>query len=130
MKLFFMNFPFLVNIIALLFSFFVLGAILGAVFSTSIREKLITVLHLTYARRLLLDKSPHNPILRPGTHPWTAEAVMNPAATVLAGQTHLVYRAIGMDGVSRLGYASSPDGITFDHILPYPRSVGHTTQLD
>ena len=115
-----MNFPFLVNIIALLFSFFVLGAILGAVFSTSIRKKLATLLRLEHLQRFLLAKSPHNPILRPGTSPWTAEAVLNPAAAVLAGRTHLIYRAIGMDGVSRLGYASSRDGVTFDNILSYP----------
>ena len=45
---------------------------------------------------------------------------MNPAAAIIGGRTHLVYRAIGVDGVSRLGYASSPNGITFDKRLPYP----------
>lgn len=116
-----MNFSFLVTIIAMLFSFFVLGAILGAAFSQPLRKKLVSLLHLEYLQRLLLlDKSIHNPILRPGTTTWTAEAVLNPAAAVIAGRTHLIYRAIGMDGVSRLGYASSPDGIVFDKRLPYP----------
>lgn len=119
-----MSFLFFANIIALLFSFFVIGAILGAVFSKPIRKKLVALLHLGRLQRLLLlDKSPHNPILKPGTNPWTAEAVMNPAAAVLGGRTHLIYRAIGMDGVSRLGYASSPDGITFDKRLSYPAFV-------
>lgn len=112
-----MDFLFLVNAVALLFTFFVIGALLGAAFSKPIREKLIEILHL---KRLLLSKSVHNPILRPGTNLWTAEAVMNPAAIELAGRTHLIYRAIGMDGVSRLGYASSRDGILFDKRLPYP----------
>jgi len=112
-----MSFPFFVNIVALLFSFFVVGAVLGAAFSQPIRERLATFLHLEH---LLLNKSAHNPILKPGTSPWTAEAVMNPAAAVLGNRTHLIYRAIGMDGVSRLGYASSADGITFDDRLPYP----------
>lgn len=119
-----MNFPFLVTIIALLFSFFVLGAILGAAFSKPLRKKFVEILHLErlelFKRLLLLEKVPHNPIMRPGSQPWTAEAVLNPAAAVLAGRTHLIYRAIGMDGVSRLGYASSPDGIVFDKRLPYP----------
>jgi beta-1,2-mannobiose phosphorylase / 1,2-beta-oligomannan phosphorylase len=115
-----MDFLFLVNIIALLFSFFVIGAIFGAFFSKPIREKLVAFLRLEVLQRLLLNKSSHNPILKPGTHPWTAEAVMNPAAAVLGGRTHLIYRAIGMDGVSRLGYASSADGVFFDKILPYP----------
>ncbi|MDD3531544.1 MAG: hypothetical protein PHV99_03090 [Candidatus Pacebacteria bacterium] len=119
-----MSFSFFVNIVALLFSFFVAGALLGAFFSQSIREQLARALHL---ERLLLDKSEHNPILRPGNHPWTAEAVLNPAATILSGRTHLVYRAIGMDGVSRLGYASSPDGITFNERLPYPIYVADSS---
>ncbi len=45
---------------------------------------------------------------------------MNPAAAVIGGRTHLIYRAIGSDGVSRLGYASSANGIIFDKRLPYP----------
>jgi predicted GH43/DUF377 family glycosyl hydrolase len=104
-----MDFSLLLHIVAALFSFFITGAILGATFSKPIRKKIST-----------LVKSFKNPILRPGTSPWTAEAVMNPAAAVIAGRTHLVYRAIGVDGVSRLGYANSSDGIVFEKILPYP----------
>jgi len=113
-----MSFLFFVNMVALLLSVFVTGAILGAVFSKPIRSRIVELLHLEQLLRL--TKSAHNPILRPGKHPWTAEAVLNPGAAVLHGRTHLIYRAIGMDGVSRLGYASSPDGLTFDERLPYP----------
>ena len=115
-----MDFSFWANIGALLFSFFVAGAMLGAVFSESLRERIAKAFHLEH---LLLNKSTHNPILRPGRHPWSAEAVLNPAALVLNQRTHLIYRAIGTDGVSRLGYASSPDGILFDKRLPYPAYV-------
>ena len=106
------------NIVALLFSFFVVGCILGALFSRPIREVLVEV--LTGRRDLLLARTVCNPILKPGETPWTAEAVLNPAAVVLGGRTHLVYRAIGMDGVSRLGYASSGNGMVFDDRIPYP----------
>ncbi|MDD2657404.1 MAG: hypothetical protein PHD04_01930 [Candidatus Pacebacteria bacterium] len=112
-----MSLLFWANIIALLFSFFVVGAVLGAFFSETVRERLAKILH---PKLLELVRSLHNPILKPGSHPWMAEAVLNPAATILNGRTHLIYRAIGSDGVSRLGYASSPDGITFDKRLPYP----------
>ena len=115
-----MSFLFFINIVALIFTFFVAGALLGALFSKPIREQLAKFLHL---ERLLLTRSVHNPILRPGTTPWTAEAVLNPTAAVLENRTHLIYRAIGMDGVSRLGYASSADGVVFDKILPYPAYV-------
>lgn len=118
-----MDFILVVNILAVLFTFFVAGALLGALFSKSVRKKLVKALHLTrtlYVKRLSLRRSLHNPILKPGKHSWMAEAVLNPAALVLGNRTHLLYRAIGMDGVSRLGYASSPDGIVFDERLPYP----------
>ena len=112
-----MDFYFWVNLIALLFSFFVVGALLGALLSDVVRARLAALVH---PKLLELMKSLHNPILSPGTNPWTAEAVMNPAAAELGGRIHLIYRAIGTDGVSRLGYASSPDGILFDKRLPYP----------
>lgn len=125
-----MEFSFFVNIVALLFSFFVVGAILGVVFSKPIRVKIAKLLHLQH---LLLVRSIHNPILKPGMHPWTAEAVLNPAAAVIENRTHLIYRAIGMDGVSRLGYASGSDGVIFDKIFPYPMYVArnpHNLAMD
>lgn len=128
-----MSFILFVYIIAALFSFFVVGTLIGALFSKRVREKLVHLLPLTLLERLHLRRSPHNPILLPGTSPWTAEAVLNPAAIKLGGRTHLIYRAIGMDGVSRLGYASSPDGIVFDKLLPYPVYVArrpHNVSLD
>lgn len=116
-----MDILFIANIIALCISFFVVGAVLGAFFSKTVREKLVVLIPPKLLPEFLaLAKSSHNPIMKPGTHPWTAEAVMNPAAAVLGGRTHLIYRAIGMDGVSRLGYASSGDGILFDKIQSYP----------
>lgn len=125
-----MDFLFATNIIALLFSFFVGGVLLGVLFSEIFRARVAKFIH---PKLLLLVRSLHNPILAPGTHPWTAEAVLNPAAAVFGGRTHLIYRAIGMDGVSRLGYASSPDGIVFDKRLPYPayaaRNPGNVSAL-
>lgn len=107
-----------VHLVALLFSFFVAGALLGALFSSTFRERLTAIV-----RDLLLHRAPHNPILTPGRHPWMAEAVLNPAAAVIDDRTHLLYRAIGADGLSRLGYASSPDGLFFDVRTPYPAYV-------
>src|SRR3989344_6217939 len=62
-----------------------------------------------------------NPILKPiPEHWWESEAVFNPAALVYNGRVHLFYRALGRDGISRIGYASSKDGVHFDERLPYP----------
>ena len=113
----------LVYILAILLSFFVAGVLLGALFYRPLRTKVVKFLRIEH---LFLDKSFLNPVLRPGTHPWTAEAVLNPAAIDLDGRIHLLYRAIGMDGVSRIGYASSEDGIIFDEQLPYPAFIGRS----
>lgn len=68
-----------------------------------------------------LGRLEQNPILRPRPeHWWESEAVFNPAAFVDRGRVHLLYRALGKDGISRIGYASSPDGITFDERLSHP----------
>lgn len=69
----------------------------------------------------VLERQAHNPVLRPvPEHWWESEAVFNPAAVVHDGRVHLFYRALGRDGISRIGYASSPDGIHFDQRLSYP----------
>lgn len=69
---------------------------------------------------LALHRAKGNPVLNPGYAQWEAMAVMNPAAIREGGRTHLFYRAIGTDGVSRLGYAASDDGVTLDERLPFP----------
>src|SRR3990167_6360637 len=75
-------------------------------------------------RPLRLFRAGENPVLRPDpTHWWESEAVFNPAAVYHAGRVHLFYRALGRDGISRIGYASSPDGVHFDERLPHPGSV-------
>src|SRR5579872_4531616 len=108
-----------IHILALWFSLFVGGVLIGAIFHKPLRDAVKKV--FTQIRRdTWLAKVSHNPILSPGLHPWTAEAVMNPAALALFGRTHLLYRAIGMDGVSRLGYASSVNNVVFDDRLSYP----------
>lgn len=107
-----------IYVIAALFSFFILGCLLGALFSRPFREMVIEI--LTGRHDLLLVRPHCNPVLSPGASPWAAEAVMNPAALNLGGRIHLLYRAIGMDGVSRLGYASSKNGMVFDDQPPYP----------
>jgi len=71
--------------------------------------------------RVELDRLPQNPVLGPiATSWWESQAVFNPAAVYDGGRVHLLYRALGNDGVSRIGYASSADGVHFDERLPYP----------
>jgi beta-1,2-mannobiose phosphorylase / 1,2-beta-oligomannan phosphorylase len=57
-----------------------------------------------------------NPIISPRPECWwEAKGTLNPAAIQDAqGRIHLLYRAVGFDGISRFGYASTYDGVTID----------------
>ena len=67
-----------------------------------------------------LKKSWQNPIINPSLYSWESEAVFNPGVISSGGRVHLFYRALGEDGISRIGYASSSDGINFNERLLYP----------
>jgi predicted GH43/DUF377 family glycosyl hydrolase len=68
-----------------------------------------------------MERFKKNPILEPlAEHPWESRMVFNAGAVYEAGRVHILYRAIGDDGVSRLGYASSTDGYEIDERLPFP----------
>jgi predicted GH43/DUF377 family glycosyl hydrolase len=72
----------------------------------------------------LLDKFKNNPILKPIVdHFWESRATFNPGALYEKGRVHMIYRAIGDQDVSVLGYASSSDGITFDERLADPAYI-------
>lgn len=72
-------------------------------------------------REIRLRRVAANPILVPcPDNHWEAEAVFNAGALHAAGRVHLVYRAIGRDGTSVIGYASSSDGIHIEERLPDP----------
>lgn len=62
-----------------------------------------------------------NPILEPVPgHYWETRTVFNAAALYAGERVHILYRAIGDDGVSRLGYAESSNGYTIDKRHPEP----------
>ena len=62
-----------------------------------------------------------NPLIGPDKEEWRSQGTFNPAAVMDSkGRVHLLYRAVGGDGISRLSYASSADGARIDDLLPYP----------
>lgn len=63
---------------------------------------------------LYLKRVDGNPILKPSSNPWENQATFNPGALVKDESVHLVYRAIGNNDLSVIGYAKSDDGITID----------------
>ncbi len=68
-----------------------------------------------------MERFKNNPILKPiASHAWESRLVFNAAAFYGDKRVHIVYRAVGDDGISRLGYASSMDGYEIDERLPYP----------
>jgi predicted GH43/DUF377 family glycosyl hydrolase len=68
-----------------------------------------------------LVRGPDNPILAPvAAHPWEAKATFNPGALLLDGTVHIVYRAMGEDNISTMGYATSRDGLHIDYRHPEP----------
>ncbi len=75
---------------------------------------------LNVKEKIKLERSTKNPILIPRSYSWESQAVFNPAVVVSNNVFHLFYRALGDDGISRIGYASSRDGINFYNRLSYP----------
>ncbi len=59
-----------------------------------------------------LTRALYNPIIEPRSYSWESKATLNPAAFIANGKIHLIYRAIGNDDSSVLGYAGSYDGHT------------------
>lgn len=73
------------------------------------------------SRKLFLRKFPDNPIIKPRPeYSWEAYQTFNPGILNIDGKIHIIYRAIGVDGISRFGYAVSSDGFKIDERLSYP----------
>lgn len=69
----------------------------------------------------VLKRDESNPIITPSEeNHWESKATFNPGAIYSGGTVYLVYRAIGHNDVSVLGYASSDDGVNITERLTYP----------
>lgn len=70
----------------------------------------------------ILDRFVGNPIIEPrGHHDWEVEGTFNPAVIEDDdGVIHILYRAIGKDGISRVGHAKSLDGKNFFSRSSFP----------
>ncbi|MEK7083466.1 MAG: glycosidase [Patescibacteria group bacterium] len=67
------------------------------------------------AQHSVLVKHEGNPILSPHKeNNWESYQTFNPAAIYEGGKVHLLYRAIGGNGLSVVGYASSRDGMNIE----------------
>lgn len=72
----------------------------------------------------LATRAPENPIITPEPlHPWEKKATFNAAALDLGGSIHLLYRAMGDENTSVLGYARTKDGVHIDERDPLPAYI-------
>ncbi|OHA16798.1 MAG: hypothetical protein A3C79_00510 [Candidatus Taylorbacteria bacterium RIFCSPHIGHO2_02_FULL_45_28] len=71
-----------------------------------------------------------NPIMSPRPHQeWETNGTFNPTAIEDdEGRVHLLYRAIGNNGLSNIGHASSIDGMNFDRRSPFPVYQPHVEE--
>ncbi len=71
--------------------------------------------------KCIIKKADSNPVIKPiFENKWESCGTFNPAVIEIDGITHILYRAVGDDGGSVIGYATSKDGIHIDERLPYP----------
>lgn len=66
-----------------------------------------------------LERSEGNPIIAPRAYPWESKATFNPTAFESGGKVYIIYRAIGDEDTSVLGYAVSSDGEHISERPPY-----------
>ncbi len=67
-----------------------------------------------------LEKTVLNPIMEPNNNEWESWQTFNPATIYLNKKVHFLYRAIGEQGLSVFGYASSKNGIHISERLKSP----------
>ncbi|MBX6377548.1 MAG: glycosidase [Clostridia bacterium] len=68
----------------------------------------------------LFRRHPGNPVLSPEEWPYPVNAVFNPAAVRVNGETVLLVRVEDLRGLSHLGLARSADGLSAWRIAPGP----------
>lgn len=76
---------------------------------------LITTMIPERAEKVKFKRLKENPIIVPRKDKkWEAKGTFNPAAILIEGKTHILYRAFSEDNTSTLGYALSSDGVNID----------------
>jgi predicted GH43/DUF377 family glycosyl hydrolase len=69
----------------------------------------------------LVKRYKGNPILKPEPdHIWENRYVLNPTAIDIDGTVHILYRAMGEEMTSTVGYANSRDGLNIDYRYDQP----------
>lgn len=89
--------------------------------ATGSLKALLKEMKRTHKERPMMKRYRSNPILKPvPEHPWESKAVFNPAAIEVDGTVRILYRAMGEDDTSVIGYAESRNGLRISKRLPDP----------
>lgn len=87
---------------------------MGRVYAVPARDFRCSFRHISCTLRLMLIRSPANPILSARSNlPWASKKLYNCAVHMHDGVYVMLFRAIGDDWISRLGIARSDDGVQF-----------------
>jgi len=82
---------------------------------------LIFSMHPNYSDTMRFKRFSGNPIISPkAEHPWEAQATFNPAAILLNGKIHILYRTLSNDNTSSIGYAMTKNGMDIVERLAEP----------
>ena len=99
-------------------------AVAGMPYGQLIRELTThtpTVPVINSGKKVMLERFDKNPILKPDPrHAWESKAAFNPTAIAVDDTVHILYRAMGADDTSVMGYAKSADGIHVDQRAEEP----------
>lgn len=89
--------------------------------TVKLQELLRFLMRGSQKSNIALSRPVKKPIIEPAaSRPWEAKATFNPAAVYLNKKVHILYRAMGADNTSVIGYAKSKDGIKIDERWPEP----------
>ncbi|MBW2998090.1 hypothetical protein KY321_01000 [Candidatus Woesearchaeota archaeon] len=66
-------------------------------------------------KNLKVTRFDGNPIIEPTNNSWENFATLNPTSIYLDGKFHILYRAMGNDMTSTVGYATSKNGVDIDY---------------
>lgn len=93
----------------------------GELYRLQLSRPLPRIVPVSLEKQVVLERHHANPIIRPNRlRSWESEGTFNPGVVEIDDRVHVFYRAVGSDGVSRIGYASSLDGLTMTERLDYP----------
>lgn len=95
-------------------------------------KNILAIKHTTLGRILdaeqntkafFLRRADGNPVIAPSSEQWENRATFNPGAVVQDDKVHLVYRAIGDEDTSVIGYARSNDGVNLSYRSKSPAFI-------